>query len=283
MALVRVDFISESLKRPVEFTAILPLDKLGWPGAPKPERKPLKTLYLLHGILGDHQDWVSGTRVQRWAQERDLAVVMPSGENGFYLDHPGRGDLQYGEFIGRELVAFTRDLFPLSRRREDTFIAGLSMGGFGALRNGLRYADAFGAIGAFSSALVLESAVSSDESSPLFMGQRSYYESVFGDLSTLLGSDKDPSALLRGLVARGEPVPALYVSCGTEDFLLPASRAFRELAASLGVPATYVEGPGGHDWDFWDAHIKRFIDWLPLAADAASGMDSGHVGRTDED
>ena len=130
-----------SLKRTITINAILPTDKFVRPGTPKPEKKPFKTLYLLHGIFGNYTDWVAGTRIQRWAQDNDLAVIMPSGENGFYVDHPGRGDQLYGEFIGQELVQFTRDLFHLSDKREDTYIAGLSMGGYGALRNGLKYAE----------------------------------------------------------------------------------------------------------------------------------------------
>ena len=96
---------------------------------------------------------MNGTRIQAWAEANDLAVIMPSGENRFYLDDEKSGEL-YGEFIGKELVEFTRKLFPLSDKREDTFIAGLSMGGYGAIRNGLKYAENFGCVIGLSAALV---------------------------------------------------------------------------------------------------------------------------------
>lgn len=90
-----------------------------FPGMPERENKPYKTLYLLHGIFGNYSDWVCGTRIQRYAEEHDLAVVMPSGDNAFYVDQPAGGNF-YGEFVGRELVELTRRIFPLSHEREDS-------------------------------------------------------------------------------------------------------------------------------------------------------------------
>src|SRR5690606_9197863 len=129
-----VTFLSRSLKRKVAFNAIIPGDS-GDPRLPAAEG-PFKTLYLLHGIFGNHTDWLTNSRIQMLAESRNLAVIMPAGDNAFYLDQTDRGDL-YGQFVGQELVAATRAMFNLSHRREDTFIAGLSMGGYGAIRNGL--------------------------------------------------------------------------------------------------------------------------------------------------
>lgn len=144
MAFIQVSFMSKTLMRTVPLQVILPVDKFTF-GQPEREEKPFKTLYLLHGIFGNETDWVHGTRIQRWAEEKNLAVVMPAGENAFYVDQPSIGAM-HGQFIGEELVEITRKMFPLSRKREDTFIGGLSMGGFGALRNGLKYHDTFGAV-----------------------------------------------------------------------------------------------------------------------------------------
>ena len=155
MAFIQVSFMSKTLMRTVPLQVILPVDKFTF-GQPEREEKPFKTLYLLHGIFGNETDWVHGTRIQRWAEEKNLAVVMPAGENAFYVDQPSIGAM-HGQFIGEELVEITRKMFPLSRKREDTFIGGLSMGGFGALRNGLKYHDTFGAVICLSGALhVLE-------------------------------------------------------------------------------------------------------------------------------
>lgn len=278
MALIKVDFISESLKRTVTINAIIPADKLTFPGMPKPEKKPFKTLYLLHGILGNYTDWVSGTRIQRWAQDNNLAVIMPSGENGFYVDNAARPDQMYGEFIGKELVQFTRDLFPLSHKREDTFIAGLSMGGYGAIRNGLKYSDTFSCIGGLSSALILENAKVSTEDAPIFMQRRSYFEGIFGDLTKLEGSDMDCKALALELKKNNKEIPNMYLCCGKDDMLLSQNHDFRDFLKEQGIDCTYVEGPGAHEWDFWDTYIKKFIEWLPLDKDAKAGISSGNVG-----
>ena len=274
MAIIEVNFISKCLMRTVTFNAIIPVDKFG-PQAENAEQKPLKTLYLLHGIFGNYTDWVNGTRIQTWAEANDLAVIMPSGENHFYLDDEKSGEL-YGEFIGKELVEFTRKLFPLSDKREDTFIAGLSMGGYGAIRNGLKYAENFGCVIGLSAALVHDTWKDADNSAPIFTFRRNYYEAIFGEYDKVKGSDKDPKALLLKLKEEGRPVPKMYLCCGTEDGLITANRDFRDFLNENGVDLTYVEGPGKHDWVFWDTYIKKVLDWLPLNRTGA-GINSGNV------
>lgn len=274
MAIIEVNFISKCLMRTVTFNAIIPADKFR-AQADEAGQKPFKTLYLLHGIFGNYTDWVNGTRIQAWAEANDLAVIMPSGENRFYLDDEKSGEL-YGEFIGRELVEFTRKLFPLSRKREDTFIAGLSMGGYGALRNGLKYAETFGCVAGLSSALIYGGLNGSDNSAPIFTFRRNYYEAIFGDLEHVVGSDKDPKALIQTLKAENRPIPKMYMCCGTEDSLIEPNRDLRDYLLENGVDLTYEEGPGKHDWVFWDTYIKRILEWLPLG-EAASGINSGNV------
>lgn len=274
MAIIEVNFISKCLMRTVTFNAIIPVDKFG-PQTENAEQKPLKTLYLLHGIFGNYTDWVNGTRIQAWAEANDLAVIMPSGENRFYLDDEKSGEL-YGEFIGKELVEFTRKLFPLSDKREDTFIAGLSMGGYGAIRNGLKYAENFGCVIGLSAALVHDTWKDADNSAPIFTFRRNYYEAIFGEYDKVKGSDKDPKALLLKLKEEGRPVPKMYLCCGTEDDLVTANRDFRDFLNENGVDLTYVEGPGKHDWVFWDTYIKKVLDWLPLNRTGA-GINSGNV------
>lgn len=274
MAIIEVNFISKCLMRTVTFNAIIPVDKFG-PQAENAEQKPLKTLYLLHGIFGNYTDWVNGTRIQAWAEANDLAVIMPSGENRFYLDDEKSGEL-YGEFIGKELVEFTRKLFSLSDKREDTFVAGLSMGGYGAIRNGLKYAENFGCVIGLSAALVHDTWKDADNSAPIFTFRRNYYEAIFGEYDKVKGSDKDPKALLLKLKEEGRPVPKMYLCCGTEDGLVTANRDFRDFLNENGVDLTYVEGPGKHDWVFWDTYIKKVLDWLPLNRTGA-GINSGNV------
>ena len=271
MALLQISYVSAALQRAVPVQVILPVDKFT-PDGKLPQPKKFKTLYLLHGFLGNCTDWVTGTRIQGWAEARDLCVVMPSGDNSFYVDRPATGNC-YGEFIGRELVEVTRRMFPLSQRREDTFIGGLSMGGFGAMRNGLKYHDTFGAIISFSGVFEI---LKPDAKNHQRMNT-AFEEGLFGNLNQALVSDKNPIWLARELAGK-ENLPAIYMACGEDDYLLPHSRNFCKLLLENGYDVTYEEGPGAHEWDFWDTYIKKALDWLPLDG-YCEGIHSGNVNR----
>ena len=270
MALIQVNFVSAALQRTVPVQVILPVDKLTPDGKLPPEKK-FKTLYLLHGYLGNYTDWVSSTRIQRWAEERDLCVVMPSGDNAFYVDRPATGNC-YGRFIGEELVEMTRRMFPLSRKREDTFIGGLSMGGYGAIRNGLKYHETFGAAISFSGVLQPFESLAKVPAEY----DTSFETGIFGDLKEAADSDKNPTWLVKTLAKAKAVFPNIYIACGTEDSLIGHSRDFRDLLVKNGCDVTYAEGPGGHEWDFWDTYIRKVLDWLPLE-EVSQGINSGNV------
>ncbi|WP_019239965.1 MULTISPECIES: alpha/beta hydrolase [Enorma] len=278
MARLSVDYYSPSLMRTTTLDVILPIDDHGaalaldtlrrndpaaWERTPYlPEQPPFKTLFLLHGMSGNHRDFISETRIRTWAEQRGLAVVMPSGYNAFYLDHPDAHNY-YGRFVGEELVEVARRMFPLSRRREDTFIGGISMGAYGALRNGFKYAENFGCIIALSSAMLVgdfNSVVSDD----LFFLSRPFLESVFGDLNAVVDSDKDPRRLAADVVYCDRPRPRVFMAWGSSD---PLAAPNRELATRLrdtGIDVEAHEMPGGHDWDFWNVALPQALDWLPL-------------------
>lgn len=275
MAFIQMNLLSKSLMRMVPVNVILPVDKLTFPGMPVREDKPYKTLYLLHGIFGNYTDWVNGTRIQRFAEEYNLVVVMPSGDNAFYIDQPVTQNY-YGEFIGKELVELTRKMFPLSHEREDTYIGGLSMGGYGAIRNGFKYHDTFGAIVALSSALVVEGFRERTNDSPIFMERRDYAEALFGDLDKMLESDKNPKYLVKKLKAEGSVLPAVYMACGDADALLGVNEDFAKFLKEQGVDVTFEVGPGNHEWDFWDTYIKKGMQWLPLE-NSGLGINSGNI------
>ena len=275
MALIQVNFVSNALKRTVPLQVILPVDKGDGSGFVNGPEQRYPTLYLLHGLFGNYTDWVSNTRVQMWAEEKNLAVVMPSGDNSFYVDQLGPNN-DYGAFIGEELVELTRRMFPLSRRREQTFIGGLSMGGFGALRNGLKYAETFGGIAALSSALHLFEFAPGDPRREMLMRE----DACLGDWQQAAASDKNPAVALEELTlrvkAKKAEFPRIYMACGTEDGLLQANRSFRDKLLAAGAPLTSREAPGIHDWNFWDAQLPQVLSWLPLETSAA-GLNSGNV------
>ncbi|MDE7223871.1 MAG: esterase family protein [Acetatifactor sp.] len=277
MALIQANFMSGALMRTVPVNIILPVDKLAFSGTSRKEVTAYKTLYLLHGIFGNYTDWVSGTNIQRWAEEKDLAVVMPSGDNMFYVDQKESLNY-YGEFIGRELVELTRKTFPLSHQREDTFIAGLSMGGYGAIRNGLKYHDTFGYIAGLSSAMVVDELEQRTNDTPMPIYRRDFAERIFGDLTQVKDSDMNPKWLIENLKKERAEFPKMYLACGTEDSLLKANHGMRDYLREAGVDVTYEEGYGGHEWDFWNRYIKKVIDWLPLETDGQAGINSGNVG-----
>lgn len=252
MAKITIEYASEVLAKNVTLSVLVPesLD----------QRKIFPTLYLLHGLSGHHSDWTNHTRIQRWANEHQIAVVMPSADNKFYIDNPKTYEY-YGRFIGEELVTFTRNMFPLSSLREDTSIGGLSMGGYGALVNGFKYYETFGTIVALSSALIIDEIPhkTGDINSPI-LENRVFFETVFGDLSCLIGSDKDYNALLSQIPEHA--IPRLYLSCGEDDFFIKNNRDYHAHLDQLQIPNTYVEIPGNHDWDTWDTMIHAVLNWL---------------------
>ncbi len=284
MALISVDYFSSALMRTTTLEVILPFDDQGdayatdsamrreggtlekdlktWEARPYPARRaPFKTLFLLHGISGNHADWISETRIRHWAESRGVAVVMPSGYNAFYLDQPEVHNY-YGRFVGQELVEVARTMFPLSCHREDTFIGGISMGAYGALRNGLKYCETFGAIVGLSSAMIIDSFDKVISSDGLFFLSRPFLEHTFGDLNHVRDSDKDPARLAADLVYCDRPRPRIFMSCGSEDPLAEPNRVLAQRMRDTGLDVTYHEMRGGHDWDFWNAALPEALDWL---------------------
>jgi S-formylglutathione hydrolase FrmB len=167
----------------------------------------------------------------------------------------------YWTFVSEELPRLCRSFFPLSERREDTFVAGLSMGGYGAFKLALRKPEMFSYAASLSGALDI---ANRRHDLPLF-------QRIFGE-SGPKGTDNDLLALLDPLakaMQEGKPVPQLYQCCGTEDFLYEDNQTFRDACTRAGLPLTYEEGPGSHEWGYWDAKIQDVLKWLPLQSNKA--------------
>ena len=258
MALIEMTASSQVLHREIDFLAILPEDTEGMIGMESKNQICCPTLYLLHGMSDDHTIWLRRTSIERYAAAKGLAVIMPTTDLGFYSDM-AKGE-PYWEFISRELPQMCRAFFPqLSPRREDTFVAGLSMGGYGALKCGLRAGEVFSyAAGLSSCADIVETVRKSG------LAGKHYWEDIYGDLKALPGSFNDLFAAAEDAAKGKSPAAKLYMWCGTEDFLYRQNVRLRDHLRALKLPLTYEESPGVHSWQCWDEKIQSVIDWLPL-------------------
>lgn len=250
MALISCDFHSEALEVDTSMTVILPEAATGGrdPGDPP-------VLYLLHGLSDDHTAWVRQTSIERYVAPSGLAVVMPGVSRSFYADeaygHP------YWTFLSRELPRMVSSMFRVSDRPRDTFVAGLSMGGYGALKWVLHEPDRFAAVASMSGALDVAGLAESPE-------RRGLFTRVFADG---IGPDDDLFSLLASADPAG--LPPMHISCGTGDALLAGNRAFADAASTAGADLTTDFRPGEHDWRFWDAEIARILEWLPVGSASA--------------
>lgn len=262
VSLIQIDYVSKALKRTVQVKAIIPNDVMGSDERKlQPEyKRPMKSVYLLHGYTGNCNEWLLYSNIAELSLKYNIAVFMPSGENSFYLNNEAM-EAYYSDFIGEELVAYTRAVFGLSMKKEDTIIAGLSMGGFGAIYNGLRFPNQFGKIIALSSALIIHDIEDKDETFDNGVASYSYYYYTFGDLNEVAKSDKNPEVLLEKIIKEGKEIPELYMACGTSDFLIEQNRSFHRFVQSHDIEHTYIEDDGVHDWRFWNQYMEPGIQW----------------------
>jgi putative tributyrin esterase len=255
MAVLRCDFFSDVLEVGTSMTVLLPQaseEQIGVQAArsARPAGDELPVLYLLHGLSDDATAWLRFSNIDRYAAEVGLAVVMPQVQRSFYADEVHGGS--YWTFLSEELPSVVDSFFRVSRQREDTFVAGLSMGGYGALKWALRHPERFAAAASLSGAVDLAVLQEDPWRRPLF-------ERVFdGEIAT----DDDLFALLAA--ADTDSLPSLYVGCGTEDHLYDANVRFVAAAESAGVDPHVDFRPGEHEWGLWDAAIRDVLAWLPL-------------------
>ena len=219
----------------------------------------LPVIYLLHGAYGDAFSWIRFSNIERYAQKYGVALVMASAGNSFYQDL--KGGRSYTKLFTEELPLFIQNVFPVSKDRKKTFIAGFSMGGYGAWYLALTRPDIFGKAASMSGALDIAALFDSkDEKTDVFS-----WEDCFGDAvkdgNHLKGSKYDLFALYDKAISQGYR-PALYQSVGTSDFLYDINQTAKKTLESRGADLTYEEGPGGHDWDFWDKYIQNVLEWF---------------------
>lgn len=224
----------------------------------------IPVLYLLHGALDDYTMWLRHASIERYAEEAGIAVVMPSGQNGFYSN--ARYGLNYFDYVTEELPAFIEYTFPVSKEKKDRFIAGPSMGGYGACKCGLSRPDRYGAFGDFSGA------VDPEKLEPL-MTQMGFgffrYDLIFGGSDKVTGSQDDLKVLARACQERQEK-PYAFVACGKEDTNnYQMNYELYEELKHCGFQTEFFGGSGLHDWVYWDRCVEAFIKVI--------GSNSKHV------
>lgn len=248
MALINCKFFSETLLIHTEIIVIIPQPPMV-PEEPIDPNHKHKVLYLLHGLSDDQTAWTRQTSIERYANDYGIAVVMPAVNRSFYADmHYGA---KYWTFITEELPLFVQRMFAISSKREDNYVAGLSMGGYGAFKLALRHPERFNAAASLSGALDI--APRKEESPEIFT-------QVYGDADKPLAVEDD----LIKLLGERKPaeLPRLFQCCGTEDFLYEDNIRFRDVARQHDISLHYEEEPGDHNWGYWDMKIQDALAWM---------------------
>ncbi len=252
-------FYSEALRMNTRLCVIFPDESNDVtreiPGEPS-------VLYLLHGLSGNCEEWMRFSKIEYYAKKYNLIVVMPDAGRSFYCDPPGGS--RYFTYLADELPALCAKWLRLSAARENTFIAGESMGGYGAVKLALRRPERFSAAASLSGALdhrALARRVLCREWTDMCPEELDALHGPGG-----LPKPEDDVLHLVREAAKRSGRPRLLQLCGTEDFLYEDNQTFRCAADSAGYGHVYREDPGEHAWPYWDKAIQRAI-WFFLGLD----------------
>jgi len=247
MALIELTFKSNALDLAMQVNILMP-DQRG-------SNEAFKVLYLLHGYQGNQSDWMRYSSLERYLFEHRLMVVMPGVHNSYYTDM-AQG-LNYFTYVSIELPQFIESMFPVSKQREETFVAGLSMGGYGALKIGLTYPNRFSKVASLSGAVDFASIISRAKGTQ----REKFFKGIFGEQPHKDMTHDLEFLVKQNLIAK-EKMPQMYIACGTEDFLFDENQKFHSILNALNVNHTYVTSEGSHNWLFWDTYIEKVLNWL---------------------
>ncbi len=257
MALMHINCFSSTLGMCVNFDAIIPETTRGQIGMEGSAQDTYPTLYLLHGMSDDHTIWQRRTSVERYVADKNLAVIMPTTHLAWYTNTTF--GYKYFDFIAYELPQICQGFFRGMRSgREDNFVAGLSMGGYGAYKLALAAPEQFAAAASLSGALDISALTGR------LPGHDSLFNGIFGNDKSLEDTEHDLFYLAKTLKESGKPMPKLFQWCGTEDFLYQDNLTAKEVFQELNFDLTYTECPGNHSWEHWDREIQNVLKWLPI-------------------
>lgn len=218
------------------------------------ERFPV--IYLLHGLTGNYKNWVDKTDVEQFGVGYDFVIVTPDGNNGWYTDSVGAPNDKFESYIVKELIPEIERDFRVVADRGHRMIAGLSMGGYGSIKFGLKYPDMFSMVGSFSGAL--GAASFTEKNAGVNIGRA--IDQIFGPEGSETRSSNDIFKIVRDAAPdRVKAMPFIYQSCGTEDFLIGNNRDFLALMNEKKLAHEYREHPGVHDWVFWNDQVREFL------------------------
>ncbi len=223
-------------------------------------------VFLLHGLTGHYSNWTDKTEIAKFAMAYDFIIVTPEGDDGWYTDSSSVPKDKYESYIVRELVPEIDSAFRTIAKRENRFIAGLSMGGYGALKFGLKYPDMFATVGSFSGAL--RATFWDDKNTGKWLSKS--IMSVFGAVESETRKSNDIYRLASEVPAEKiKALPFIYLDCGTEDFLIENSHDFAKVLRDKKIPHEFRELPGKHDWVFWNSQVQEFLRLVERSAPKA--------------
>ena len=244
MAFFQVGYVSSVLGKQMAFNAVFPDNVIV-------ENKKFPVVYLLHGLSDDHTIWLRRSNIERYATSYGTAVIMPNGDRSFYTNMKHGG--AWFKAISEELPSFVNRMFPVSTERKDTFRAGLSMGGYGALKTALHFPERFAAAGIMSAVTDIVDKFSNDTF------DKNMWQNIFGSPEETIANGNDIFTLIEK-VSQQTQKPDIIHFCGNEDFLLKDNRKLRDALERLKWQNyLYQETPGTHSWEFWDKHIQDIL------------------------
>ncbi len=267
MAIASLNLYSRALNMDTCVEVLLPERRLEWPEPRKGKTYPV--LYLLHGHCQDHTGWLKNSRIAWYLRNQEIITVFPNGDRANYVD--GVLTHRYQTYLSEELPLILKNWLPISERPEDTYIGGMSMGGYGALHEGLTRPEQYGGVIAMAPAISMYDIEDTPEmrakgGPPLDdEDANNNLQAIFGGRESFNNSAYNLYHCLEEFRAHQGHKPKIYMCCGQDDFLLEQCQAFAKRAMEQpGVDLTLDVSPGMHNWDFWDREIVTALKFFGL-------------------